>query len=107
MKKAGIVYIVSFLLFCLCLCIVGLKAKSPEPLPTPRPEVEDDVYRMDLNSATAEQLQEIPGVGPVLAQRIVEYRDANGPYEEYADLLNVESLGPHTLRSILEYVRIN
>jgi competence protein ComEA len=39
----------------------------------------------------------LPGIGPVLAGRIVEDRTANGPYRQAADLLRVKGIGPATL----------
>ncbi|MCL1593598.1 MAG: helix-hairpin-helix domain-containing protein [Actinomycetia bacterium] len=48
---------------------------------------------LDLNQATADQLQELDGVGPVLALRIVSFRDANGPFVAVEDLLDVPGIG--------------
>lgn len=48
---------------------------------------------LDLNTATVGQLQDLDGVGPVLASRIVEFRDANGPFETIEDLLDVPGIG--------------
>ena len=52
---------------------------------------EDD--GLDLNRASAVQLEDLDGVGPVLALRIVEFRDANGPFETVEDLLDVPGIG--------------
>lgn len=49
--------------------------------------------RVSINSATAAQLEQLPGVGPVTAQRIVEYRGAHGPFAQVRDLLNVPGIG--------------
>lgn len=56
------------------------------------PHVEDD-GRIHLNTATAAQLEELPGIGPVLASRIVDHRDRNGPFAEIEDLLDVAGIG--------------
>lgn len=48
---------------------------------------------VDLNRATAAQLETLPRIGPALAQRIVEWREANGPFSAVTDLLNVTGLG--------------
>ena len=48
---------------------------------------------VNLNTATLEQLQTLPGVGPVLAQRILDYRDQHGGFESVADLQNVSGIG--------------
>ncbi len=48
---------------------------------------------VDLNHASATQLQTLPGIGPVLAQRIVDDRDANGPFSSVSDLTRVSGVG--------------
>lgn len=55
---------------------------------------------IDLNTADATRLQELPGVGPALAQRIIDHREANGPFEDVADLEEVPGIGPATLEKI-------
>ncbi len=62
-------------------------------------------FLLDLNSATAEQLQTIPRVGPVLAQRIVAYRQEHGRFERLEQLLEVKGIGKATLERIRPYVR--
>jgi len=48
---------------------------------------------VNLNTATAEELQTLPGIGPVLAERIVDYRAAHGAFTEVEELLEVEGIG--------------
>lgn len=59
-----------------------------------------------LNRATASDLQALPGVGPVLAERIVAYREANGPFSVVEDLLQVPGIGEAKLASIRDLVRV-
>ena len=55
---------------------------------------------LDLNHATAQELTTLPGIGEVLAQRIVDYRNANGPFASVDDLLEVNGIGPGILETI-------
>lgn len=58
---------------------------------TPAPPAAED-GRLDLNAATAEQLDALPGIGPVLAQRIVEARRARGPFQSVDDLVEIDGI---------------
>lgn len=60
--------------------------------------------RVDLNRATAAELEALPGIGPVLAERIVEHREAKGPFEEPGDLRGVSGIGEHTFQAVAERV---
>jgi competence protein ComEA len=62
-------------------------------------------YWVDLNSAKVPDLLLLPDVGESLARRIVEHRDANGPFRDHNDLLRVRGIGPKTLERISPYLR--
>ena len=49
---------------------------------------------LDLNSATLEQLENLPGIGPVTAQKILDYRQAHGSFHAVAELEGVPGIGP-------------
>jgi comEA protein len=48
---------------------------------------------VNLNTATAEQLDSLPGIGAKVAARIIEYRQKNGPFKKIEDLMNVRGIG--------------
>lgn len=55
---------------------------------------------IDLNTASIAELEELPGVGPAIGQRIIDHRETNGPFETVEDLLEVSGIGPATLEKI-------
>jgi len=59
---------------------------------------------IDLNRATAEDLDAIPGLGPALAKRIVDYRQAHGPFKKIEDLRGVSGVGPQNLEKLKPYL---
>ncbi|MGN6031426.1 MAG: helix-hairpin-helix domain-containing protein [Thermomicrobiales bacterium] len=67
---------------------------------------EAGVGRLNLNTATVAQLEELPGVGKVLAERIVSYRDAHGPFTSVDQLTNVEGIGPSLLEKLRPLVTV-
>lgn len=60
--------------------------------------------RLDLNRATAAELETLPGIGPVLAQRIVEHREANGPFASTGALRDVPGIGERSFQRLAELV---
>ncbi len=60
--------------------------------------------RIDVNSATTETLQVLPGIGPRLGERIVEYRQRRGPFENVWDLRNVRGIGPALIERIEPFI---
>lgn len=61
---------------------------------------------VDINAADAAALEELPGVGPSIAQAIVEWREANGPFASVDELEDVPGIGPATLDEIRESARV-
>ncbi len=59
---------------------------------------------IDVNKATAEDLQKIPGIGEALARRIIEFRQEHGPFEKVDDLLNVRGIGTASLDKMRPYL---
>lgn len=61
---------------------------------------------VDVNRASAAELEALPGVGPALAQRIVAYREANGPFASADDLEAVSGIGARTLERLRPFVSV-
>ncbi len=67
----------------------------------------ETIYFIGINTATIDELQKIPGIGPVTAQKIVDYRNENGTIVEFSELLNIDGIGEKTVETISEYCVIN
>ena len=63
-----------------------------------------DNGKISINNASLEELQKIPGVGPVTAQKIVEYRENAGGFSSIDELLNISGIGEKTYKKIQDYV---
>jgi competence protein ComEA len=74
------------------------------PQPGGTPTARSDL--IDINTATADQLASLPGIGPTTAQRIVDYRTENGPFARIEDLLNVPGIGPATFDNIRDLITL-
>lgn len=59
---------------------------------------------IDVNVAGVEQLQQLPRIGPVLAQRLIDYRKANGRFPDIESLLQVKGIGPATVEKLKGHV---
>ena len=62
--------------------------------------------KLDLNSATAEELQKLPGIGEKLARAIVDFREQNGPFQTVEDLLRIPGIGEKRLAAIRDLVTV-
>jgi competence ComEA-like helix-hairpin-helix protein len=77
-----------------------------EPLPAPDPPellfyIEPPV---DINTANTEELQLLPSIGPVLAERIILYREQYGPFPSVDSLQAVSGIGPKTVQKLRYYL---
>jgi len=92
----------------LALIAAGLKLLIPPPQPLPMPEraFAPEPHPIDLNRASMAELMELPGIGPLLAERIIRYRLVHGPFRSLDELLNVPGIGPRTLERLRAYVRV-
>ena len=87
----------------------ALPVLPPEPAETAAPSQEAASVSsglININTATAAQLDTLPGIGPVLAQRIIDYRQANGPFTSLSQLMLVEGIGEKRLANILPLITI-
>jgi len=61
---------------------------------------------VDINAADAEKLATLPGIGPSIAQRIVEYRKEHGPFKAVDELVNVRGVGEKLLTRLRDHITV-
>lgn len=87
----------------------GLPTAPTESNPSGEPSPTDSDTAgglININTATKEQLESLPGIGPVLAQRILDYIRENGPFETMSQLTMVNGIGVDKLNAILDYATV-
>src|SRR5690348_7249745 len=84
-----------FLFFLLAICTIpALLAAKKKPPAAP----------INLNTATSEELQLVPGIGPVTAEKILQMRKAYGPFKSVDDLRAIKGIGPKRLEKMRKYL---
>jgi competence protein ComEA len=87
--------------------VVGLDVPAmPSPAPATGGATGTAIAPVDLNTATLEQLDTLPGIGPVTAQAILDWRTDNGGFTSVDELLEVSGIGDATLADIEAYVYV-
>jgi competence protein ComEA len=81
-------------------------ARTPGPAAPPSSGPTTPGQPIDLNSATVEQLETLPGIGPVMAAAIVAWRDTNGSFTSVEQLGDVDGIGPARLDKLRDLVRV-
>ena len=71
------------------------------------PPEEVEVTLVDLNTAEAEELATLPGIGEGLAKRIVDYRTEHGPFEGPEGLMEVSGIGEKKLEELRDYITVS
>jgi len=95
-QKTKIAYV---FLLCIVMVIGSLSALAQKPDPA-------STDKINLNSASAEQLESLPGIGPVTAKRIVDYRAKIGKFKQIEEIINIEGIGEKKFERIKDRLTI-
>jgi len=83
--------------------LLATESETHEDLEWKPPEL---IEKININEASLVDFEKLPGIGFVMAQRIIEYRETNGPFDSIEDLVQVYGLGPATLDEIRDQIDV-
>jgi len=86
--------------------IVSAPTQASAAAATGKQEPRAAVEMVDINTASVEALMSVPGLGEVVAQRIVEFREKNGPYKSLDDLLKIQGIGEKSLAKMRQRLTV-
>src|SRR6266481_4843640 len=92
--KQRVLLSLSFLAICFAFAAVAGAAKKPPLKP------------ININTANSEELQQVPGIGPATAEKILQMRKSYGAFKSVDDLLAIRGLGPKRLEKMRKYLTV-
>lgn len=96
--------LLGFLVILPVLCLTTPMVSVAQPTQVKAASAAAVQEKIDVNAASVKELQNLPGIGRVTAQRIIDYRTANGPFAATEDLLKVKGIGKSTLEKISDRI---
>ena len=87
----------------------GTPSPTAPPTDTPAPTTSGAASaggKININTAAAAELETLPRIGPAIAQRIIDYRTANGPFASIEDIMKVKGIGPATFEKIKDLITV-
>ena len=90
------------------MLVVALAGASAVLAATPpaASKASSEVHTVDINTADSAALQSVPGIGKSLSQRIVAFREKNGPFQSVDDLLKVQGVGEKSIQKLRPYLTV-
>ncbi|MFH1379766.1 MAG: ComEA family DNA-binding protein [bacterium] len=102
-EKNVLIFIISILLFGLAVHLFRSSKDMPLPPDIPAPITP----LIDINTATAQEFTSLPGIGPVIAERIIAYRIKHGAFTQLHDINKIKGIGSKKFDRFKPYICIN
>ena len=96
----------SVLLFALVLAAAAAPSLAAQAEAKAQPAASGSGKVVDLNTASAEELATVPGIGPALAQRIIEFREKEGRFQRVEDLMKVKGIGEKSFQKLRQHFKV-
>ncbi len=80
---------------------------SREAEPRAPPDTEDTADLININTASSNELQELSGIGPAIAERIIDYREEHGPFDRIEDIMQVSGIAEGRFKQIKNQIRVS
>ena len=94
-RKLQVRISLSVLVLCFTFAAISLATKKPPPKP------------ININSANSEELQQVPGIGPATAEKILQMRKSYGTFKSVDDLLSIKGIGKKRLEKMRKYLTVS
>ena len=109
MHKAGRILLAVTAIFAVFTCVCYVQRVLPKATLIPVADhapIQGQSQRININTASAQQLQTLPGIGPGLSDAIIRYREENGPFQKVGDLMLVPGIGQGRMEKILDQITV-
>lgn len=90
-----------------CIAPISIFAQDKQVQGEPSEQVQQStVEKININTATKADLEKLPGIGPTIAERIINYREQNGPFKAIEEIKNVQGIGDKKFEAMKDLISV-